>query len=261
MPGSPMSAQIRPGRQSARPRALRKLMTEPPEKGTAHGLGAYAAERRLDPDRAGSRVWETFLTAVPNGTSRFACLLHEKDASSPAAAPPLGVRHVSDTCQTPRVVAVARATARGVCSAREGGEGRCGRGRLTASEDPASGCSPCSRPRCCSCPRPRRRRRTRPRSRSRARSQSEAGCAGDWDPGCAATHLTYDAGDDVWQGTFSLPAGSYEYKAALNDSWDENYGLHAAPNGANIPLDRSRRRASSSTTTTRPTGPPTTRAR
>src|SRR6266545_8306452 len=66
--------------------------------------------------------------------------------------------------------------------------------------------------------------------------QSEVGCAGDWDPACAATHLTYDAGDDVWQGTFSLPAGSYEYKAALNDAWDENYGLHAVSNGVNIPL-------------------------
>jgi glycosidase len=66
--------------------------------------------------------------------------------------------------------------------------------------------------------------------------QSELGCSGDWDPACAATHLTYDAGDDVWQGTFSLPSGSYEYKAALNDAWDENYGLHAASNGDNIPL-------------------------
>ena len=66
--------------------------------------------------------------------------------------------------------------------------------------------------------------------------QSEAGCPGDWDPTCATTHLTYDAGDDVWQGTFALPAGSYEYKAALNDAWDENYGLHAVPGGANIPF-------------------------
>ena len=66
--------------------------------------------------------------------------------------------------------------------------------------------------------------------------QSELGCPGDWQPDCAATHLTYDAGDDVWQRTFSLPAGSYEYKAALNDSWTENYGLHAQPNGANVPL-------------------------
>ena len=66
--------------------------------------------------------------------------------------------------------------------------------------------------------------------------QSEVGCAGDWDPACPQTHLTYDASDDVWQGTFSLPPGDYEYKAALNDSWDENYGLNAQENGANIPL-------------------------
>ncbi len=67
--------------------------------------------------------------------------------------------------------------------------------------------------------------------------QSELGCPGDWDPACAATHLTYDAADDVWQGTWSVPADSYEYKAALNNSWDENYGLHAALGGANIPLN------------------------
>src|SRR5204863_9174107 len=64
--------------------------------------------------------------------------------------------------------------------------------------------------------------------------QSELGCAGDWDPGCAATHLTYDANDDVWQGVFDVPAGTWEYKAALNNGWDENYGLHAAAGGANI---------------------------
>src|SRR5438552_5282009 len=49
--------------------------------------------------------------------------------------------------------------------------------------------------------------------------QSELGCSGDWDPGCAATHLTYDANDDVWQGSWTIPAGNYEYKAALNNSW------------------------------------------
>ena len=51
------------------------------------------------------------------------------------------------------------------------------------------------------------------------------------------THIAYDVADDVWQGTFNLPAGGYEYKAALNDSWDENYGLHAQFNGSNIPLN------------------------
>jgi glycosidase len=67
--------------------------------------------------------------------------------------------------------------------------------------------------------------------------QSELGCAGDWDPACSATHLVYDAEDTVWQGAWTVPAGNWEYKAALNDSWDENYGANAQPNGANIPLN------------------------
>jgi hypothetical protein len=67
--------------------------------------------------------------------------------------------------------------------------------------------------------------------------QSELGCPGDWDPACAITHITYDATDDVWQGTFMIPAGNWEYKAAINNSWDENYGLNAQPNGPNIPLN------------------------
>lgn len=67
--------------------------------------------------------------------------------------------------------------------------------------------------------------------------QSELGCSGDWQPDCANTHLLFDADDDVWQATFNLPAGNWEYKAALNNSWDENYGLNATPNGLNIPLN------------------------
>ena len=38
--------------------------------------------------------------------------------------------------------------------------------------------------------------------------QSELGCGGDWDPACAATHLVYDANDDVWQQAWNVPAGS-----------------------------------------------------
>ena len=60
----------------------------------------------------------------------------------------------------------------------------------------------------------------------------EIGCGGDWQPNCAAAHLAYDANDDVWQKSWTLPAGNYNYKAALNDSWDENYGLHAISGGA-----------------------------
>ncbi len=67
--------------------------------------------------------------------------------------------------------------------------------------------------------------------------QDELGCPGDWQPDCAATHLTFDGSDDVWQDTFDIPAGSFEYKAALNDTWDENYGQNGEPNGANIPLN------------------------
>jgi pullulanase len=67
--------------------------------------------------------------------------------------------------------------------------------------------------------------------------QSETGCAGDWDPACPATQLVYDANGDIWRNTFSVaPAGAYEYKVALNGSWDVNYGLHAQQNGPNIPL-------------------------
>ncbi|MGB5552369.1 MAG: pullulanase-type alpha-1,6-glucosidase [Thermoanaerobaculia bacterium] len=66
--------------------------------------------------------------------------------------------------------------------------------------------------------------------------QSELGCPGDWQPDCAATHLVFDAEDTAWQGVFNVPAGDWEYKAALNDSWDENYGENATQDGPNIGL-------------------------
>jgi glycosidase len=67
--------------------------------------------------------------------------------------------------------------------------------------------------------------------------QSELGCPGDWQPECGNTHLTYDANDGVWQGVFGVPAGNWEYKAPVNDNWDENYGRFAQQNGPNIPLN------------------------
>jgi pullulanase len=69
--------------------------------------------------------------------------------------------------------------------------------------------------------------------------QSAVGCSGDWQPDCALTHLGFDLEDGIWQGTFTLPAGSFEYKAAIDDSWTENYGKNATPNGPNIPLSLS----------------------
>ncbi|MBG6192153.1 pullulanase-type alpha-1,6-glucosidase [Arthrobacter sp. CAN_A212] len=67
--------------------------------------------------------------------------------------------------------------------------------------------------------------------------QSELGCPGDWQPECAATRLVpVEGSPDTWGGTFDVPAGSYEYKVALDDSWGENYGAGGAAGGANLAL-------------------------
>ena len=66
--------------------------------------------------------------------------------------------------------------------------------------------------------------------------QSELGCAEDWAPACAATALTAAAGSTTYTGEFSLPAGSFEFKVALNGTWDENYGADGVLNGDNVPL-------------------------
>lgn len=66
--------------------------------------------------------------------------------------------------------------------------------------------------------------------------QSVVGCDSDWQPDCDATALTYDENNDIWRGSFDIPAGEYEYKVAINGTWDINFGLNAAPGGPNIPL-------------------------
>jgi hypothetical protein len=67
--------------------------------------------------------------------------------------------------------------------------------------------------------------------------QTELGCATDWDPACDNTRLTYDEVKRMWTGTFDIPAGTWEYKVALNNSWGENYGEGGIPGGANIFLN------------------------
>jgi glycosidase len=64
--------------------------------------------------------------------------------------------------------------------------------------------------------------------------QQELGCPGDWQADCGITHLTDDATDEVWQGTLDIPAGDWEYKAALNDAWDESYGAGAGNVALNL---------------------------
>jgi pullulanase-type alpha-1,6-glucosidase len=63
---------------------------------------------------------------------------------------------------------------------------------------------------------------------------SEMGCPGDWQPDCAAAGLALDPADGVWKGTFQVPAGTYQYKAAIDGSWDENYGAGGVPGGPDI---------------------------
>ena len=67
--------------------------------------------------------------------------------------------------------------------------------------------------------------------------QSELGCTGDWDPSCLRSWLQDPDGDGIYTfSTKTLPAGTYEGKVAINESWDENYGPGGVPGGANIPF-------------------------
>jgi hypothetical protein len=67
--------------------------------------------------------------------------------------------------------------------------------------------------------------------------QSELGCTGDWNPACDLTRLSYDPIGQVWKGNLDVPAGNWEFKVTMNNSWDINYGLFGIPGGPNIPLN------------------------
>ncbi|MEK7787203.1 MAG: alpha-amylase, partial [Chloroflexota bacterium] len=65
--------------------------------------------------------------------------------------------------------------------------------------------------------------------------QSELGCSSDWDPGCLRSWLQDPDGDGIYIfETSALPAGSYEAKVALDESWDVNYGAGGVQYGSNI---------------------------
>ncbi|MEW9871321.1 alpha-amylase family glycosyl hydrolase [Arthrobacter sp. HS15c] len=64
---------------------------------------------------------------------------------------------------------------------------------------------------------------------------SELGCAADWDPACDQAQLTLDPATMVWKlAVAALPAGTYQFKAALNRSWALNYGADGVANGGDI---------------------------
>ncbi|MFJ4806623.1 pullulanase X25 domain-containing protein [Streptomyces murinus] len=64
---------------------------------------------------------------------------------------------------------------------------------------------------------------------------TELGCSADWQPDCAQAKMTLQA-DGRWKASLNLPAGSYTYKAAVDNGWTENYGSGGVPGGTDISL-------------------------
>ncbi len=69
--------------------------------------------------------------------------------------------------------------------------------------------------------------------------QDAIGCPGEWQPECEAAALTKNVDSGVWEGSFDIPAGNYEYKVALDGAWERNYGAGGEPNGPNFALSLS----------------------
>jgi glycosidase len=65
--------------------------------------------------------------------------------------------------------------------------------------------------------------------------QDELGHTGEWDPSATTTDMQ-PIGNNFYVLTGTLPAGSYEYKIAVNRSWDENYG-YGGRNGGNFTIN------------------------
>ncbi len=65
--------------------------------------------------------------------------------------------------------------------------------------------------------------------------QSELGCPGDWQPDCLRSWLQDPDGDGTYTfATTGIPAGSYEAKVALNETWDVSFGEGGVSPGDNI---------------------------
>ena len=56
----------------------------------------------------------------------------------------------------------------------------------------------------------------------------------DWEPADPAVQGSDPDGDGVWTLTATLPPGDYEFKVAVNGTWEENYGAGGQPDGPNI---------------------------
>lgn len=62
------------------------------------------------------------------------------------------------------------------------------------------------------------------------------GSDGSWNPADKAMQLNY-VGNGNYKNTFKVKEGRYEYKVAMNYTWDpENYGANGEDHGSNIPI-------------------------
>lgn len=62
------------------------------------------------------------------------------------------------------------------------------------------------------------------------------GAPEDWAPQYDEAQMGWDPQERLWKLNAELPAGFYIYKAAINRSWDENYGAYGVRSGANHEL-------------------------
>ena len=62
------------------------------------------------------------------------------------------------------------------------------------------------------------------------------GAPENWAPQYDEAQMKLDSLDQLWKLSAEIPAGYYNFKIALNRSWDENYGAFGAFDGANHEL-------------------------
>ncbi|MGN7251856.1 pullulanase X25 domain-containing protein [Arthrobacter sp. SAFR-014] len=65
------------------------------------------------------------------------------------------------------------------------------------------------------------------------------GAPENWAPQYDEAQMKLDELDQLWKISAEIPAGYYNFKIALNRSWDENYGAFGAFDGANHELHHS----------------------
>jgi len=59
------------------------------------------------------------------------------------------------------------------------------------------------------------------------------GSLANWEPSHDSAQMSLDKKQGIWKLSAELPAGFYSFKAAVNGSWEENYGAFGQRDGSN----------------------------